>query len=242
MSFTPNKPWKGVALAASLFCMRDREKQKAYRAAYNIENREKIAAGLKRYAADNKEKIASAKKAYRQKHKAACAASEKAWRDAHKLERAAYQAEYRHSNRERLKARQLAYRQANREKASARASEWAAANKDRKSAYLAAYTAANDEKVRAWRRNYRLRKQKAEGRCGLDELIVIREQQRGRCAYCGTSIMDHYEVDHVIPLSKGGSNWPENIVLTCRRCNRRKSAMLPERWAAKQAMERRRAH
>jgi 5-methylcytosine-specific restriction endonuclease McrA len=28
-----------------------------------------------------------------------------------------------------------------------------------------------------------------------------------------------YHVDHMTPLSRGGSNGPENLVCACRRCN-----------------------
>ena len=37
-----------------------------------------------------------------------------------------------------------------------------------------------------------------------------------------------FSEDHYIPLSKGGSNEPENIKPSCARCNRLKSDTLPE--------------
>ena len=50
-------------------------------------------------------------------------------------------------------------------------------------------------------------------------------QQRSRaliaaspiCAWCGTR--DGLTVDHVVPLSRGGSNKPDNLRVLCRRCN-----------------------
>ena len=52
------------------------------------------------------------------------------------------------------------------------------------------------------------------------------------CAYCGRS--DRLELDHVIPLSHGGMNRPENIVIACRWCNADKhQAVHPTRWANK---------
>jgi 5-methylcytosine-specific restriction endonuclease McrA len=41
---------------------------------------------------------------------------------------------------------------------------------------------------------------------------------------------DKYHVDHVVPLSRGGSDGPENIVISCPRCNCSKSSKLPEEW------------
>lgn len=41
-----------------------------------------------------------------------------------------------------------------------------------------------------------------------------------QCAYCGWQMTyEESTLDHVIPLSKGGSNTIENIVLACRPCN-----------------------
>jgi 5-methylcytosine-specific restriction endonuclease McrA len=36
------------------------------------------------------------------------------------------------------------------------------------------------------------------------------------CAYCGD---EADTVDHLIPMSKGGTDHPENLVAACRNCN-----------------------
>ena len=44
------------------------------------------------------------------------------------------------------------------------------------------------------------------------------------CAYCGQG--DANEVDHVIPISKGGDVYDlDNLVACCRRCNNAKGAL-----------------
>ncbi|MFN9970152.1 MAG: HNH endonuclease, partial [Phycisphaerae bacterium] len=43
----------------------------------------------------------------------------------------------------------------------------------------------------------------------------------GRCAECNAN--DYLEYDHIIPVSKGGSNNDANVQLLCRRCNLKKS-------------------
>lgn len=61
----------------------------------------------------------------------------------------------------------------------------------------------------------------------------IRKQlrnQKGKCYYCGCKL-DKYHVDHVIPLSRGGSDLPENKVLACPSCNIRKKDKYPHEWA-----------
>lgn len=37
--------------------------------------------------------------------------------------------------------------------------------------------------------------------------------------------------DHVIPLSRGGRNEPDNLVLCCRACNEMKGDRTPAEWA-----------
>jgi 5-methylcytosine-specific restriction endonuclease McrA len=38
------------------------------------------------------------------------------------------------------------------------------------------------------------------------------------------------EIDHRIPLTRGGSNLIDNILPACRRCNRRKGTMTEEEF------------
>lgn len=46
-----------------------------------------------------------------------------------------------------------------------------------------------------------------------------------RCAYCGAHPPDVLlEVDHIIPVAKGGENDADNLVTACQRCNRGKGA------------------
>lgn len=45
------------------------------------------------------------------------------------------------------------------------------------------------------------------------------------CQYCGDRAT---HVDHIIPRSRGGSDYPFNLVAACRVCNMRKSAKTPE--------------
>jgi len=45
-----------------------------------------------------------------------------------------------------------------------------------------------------------------------------------RCAYCGKTPPEVIlEADHIIPVSKGGSDDMENLITSCQECNRGKS-------------------
>ena len=40
-----------------------------------------------------------------------------------------------------------------------------------------------------------------------------------RCAYCGNARADRYELDHIVPRSRGGANRVSNLVVSCHDCN-----------------------
>lgn len=83
-------------------------------------------------------------------------------------------------------------------------------------------------KVKAHRR--RARALSAGGKFTKNDVLKILEAQKGQCWWCNVKL-SAYHIDHRIPLSKGGSNGPENIVLSCPRCNCTKSAKMP--WELK---------
>ena len=45
-------------------------------------------------------------------------------------------------------------------------------------------------------------------------------RDQGRCVQCGGQ--DRVEFDHIIPMSRGGSNTARNVQLLCEQCNRQK--------------------
>lgn len=52
--------------------------------------------------------------------------------------------------------------------------------------------------------------------------LVILENFNGECAYCGTS-EGRITADHVVAMSRGGSNTAKNVVPACGPCNSGKS-------------------
>lgn len=53
------------------------------------------------------------------------------------------------------------------------------------------------------------------------------------CICCGSDLHAGYEVDHIVPISRGGTNYPCNIFVLCKRCNIQKRAEDPVSWAVK---------
>lgn len=54
----------------------------------------------------------------------------------------------------------------------------------------------------------------------------------GRCCYCRRRADT---IDHVVPLSRGGSNDVANMRPCCRGCNAAKGNLLVEEWQEKRA-------
>ena len=82
-------------------------------------------------------------------------------------------------------------------------------------------------------RNRRARLQGAPGRHTAADVAAQLERQRGYCYWCGCAVGNGYHVDHVIPLSKGGSNDASNLVISCPHCNTSKNAKHPMEWAGR---------
>jgi 5-methylcytosine-specific restriction protein A len=58
-----------------------------------------------------------------------------------------------------------------------------------------------------------------------------RKRSSGVCYYCGRKFKPHeLTMDHLIPLSRGGTSERFNIVPSCKECNNRKKYLLPAEW------------
>lgn len=87
----------------------------------------------------------------------------------------------------------------------------------------------NPEAPRSAVRNRRARQKAAKGIHTNQDIYALFQFQRGVC-FCGFNLSDGYHVDHVVPISRGGSNWPSNLQLLCATCNCSKGTKLMEEW------------
>jgi len=168
------------------------------------------------------------------------------YRATHKGELNAYRRKYNAAHKEKDKQYYAAnkderkeYLAANKGKISARSREYYAANKDERAVYQREYNAAHKEKIAVWKHEYRRtpkgralhrasnhRRRAYPGGQGLTDemMLAVEEVSNGICPYCGLPIGDDGQPDHIQPLSKGGSNELDNLVLVCAHCNLSKGA------------------
>jgi 5-methylcytosine-specific restriction endonuclease McrA len=124
-------------------------------------------------------------------------------------DRRAYRLAWYHANKQSYKA----YYESNREKINQRVKAWGKANPEKLR-----------ELRRVWRINRRAVELAAPGRTTTEQLAARLTFYGERCWMCGAPWEDW---DHVIPLSRGGSNWPANLRPACAPCNGRKWAHKP---------------
>lgn len=103
--------------------------------------------------------------------------------------------------------------------------------------YKAANRAELNERQREARRNpeYKVRRRDESHRRRARQGVSSPELRRlvaelvsEPCRYCGSA--GPIEIDHIVPLSRGGKHEPENLAPACRSCNRSKGAKLLSEW------------
>ena len=115
--------------------------------------------------------------------------------------------------------------QANREKKRSQHHAWYLANTDKVKASTRDRREANPEVFREYIRQYRARQLQAPvNDFTVEQWLEICAAHDWKCHYCGARCEEFLEVEHVVPLSKGGSHTASNIVPACMPCNRSKGA------------------
>lgn len=90
------------------------------------------------------------------------------------------------------------------------------------------YYSANKDKVIA----LNAKRRAAEGCFTAEDIERLHAEQEGRCFYCGITLHGEYQIEHIVPVSRNGTNWPNNIALTCAPCNMSKKDKLVSEWEA----------
>jgi 5-methylcytosine-specific restriction endonuclease McrA len=135
-------------------------------------------------------------------------------------------------NKERIRIRNQKRYAQKRDLITERNRRWREANPEKVKGFGKKWKAQNPVKVAVWRNKRRSNKLKNESHHTAEDLIAILKAQGYRCVYCQANLKKvKKHIDHVKPLSKGGSNGRENIQYLCGSCNLAKSAKDPIEFA-----------
>jgi 5-methylcytosine-specific restriction endonuclease McrA len=148
-----------------------------------------------------------------------------AWQAQNKEKTAQYKATWRKANQGYGRFHYLE----NRDRYAEQAKRWQQENKDKVGIRNNKWKDANPEMVSASRQNRRSMMRGAEGFHTAEDIQEIFNRQGGRCVYCRVELKrvgrGKMHIDHIVPLVKGGSNWPENLQCLCPFCNLSKGAL-----------------
>ena len=104
-----------------------------------------------------------------------------------------------------------------------RVKNWRKENPERAKENRRKWALENKIKDKVSKTNYLARKRGAVGEFTFAEWELLLKQYGNLCPRCHCKC-DNFTVDHIIPLSKGGSNFIENIQPLCFSCNASKKA------------------
>lgn len=127
------------------------------------------------------------------------------YKEKHREAEMIYGRKRRKENRENILKYQKEYRDKNKEKISAHKKE---------------YNKNNTEKGRMYAQQRRARKRNLPNTLTDEQWNKVKLKFDNKCAYCGQELF--LEQEHFIPISKGGDYTINNIIPSCRKCNRSK--------------------
>lgn len=186
---------------------------KLYKRNYYLKNRDKTLARVKSYKLSHQKELAESRRRYYLQNQEQIVEKQKKYAMEHKLEKVEYKRKYHLLNKVRLVKKAV---------------EWGKNNKDRRKIIKDRWRAKNREKTNFLARLYIYRKKGAGGYPTFKQINDLYAKYLGLCVYCNLSKAT--TIDHVIPISRGGSNDIENLLPACVSCNSQKGAKLLTEW------------
>ena len=181
---------------------------------------------------ERKARRAASFRKYRERHPERVRETQKRWRAKNPL----YFARYSYEHRDELNAKTRKRRRENpalRAKRAESYDRWLARNRQVVRWRVLKWQRENPEKVRA--RNARRRERK-RGAAISDftarQWREVLEEHGHRCYYCGTTDAK-LQMEHRVPLARGGNHTKDNIVPACGPCNSKKGKLTDEEFLAR---------
>lgn len=189
----------------------------------------------------NKEKYLEESKDYRVRHIEDVRRRRKDYYHRTKEESKRKSLEWYYGNKEKAKVRGSKYYEQNTDKIKERATQWAKENPDKVKVKNKRWEQKNPEKVAERHKKWNLRnpeKRKIIGKNAIykrrgaisgkitsEEWLDLCQRYENKCLSCKKEGIK-LTVDHVVPISKGGSNTIDNVQPLCRSCNSKKGTKI----------------
>lgn len=159
-------------------------------------------------------------KKYREANPEKARESQKKYREANPEKDRERQRKYREQNREKIREKRKKYREQNREKFLEIEKKSRKKNRENRRDYNKRWAIENKLARKSHKQNRRARYKQANGKLHRESIKARFEYYGNKCYYC--SATNDLTIEHRIPLSRGGTNWPSNIVPACGLCNSKK--------------------
>ena len=164
------------------------------------------------------------------------------WYQRNKEEQLAKKANWYRDNKEQALSDKMRYYYEHKDEESARAKVYHEQHKDKKNArsknwreqhleYDREYTKGylKTEKGRIVRHNAKAKRRALKKGAFVENVDaqIVFERDKGICGICKLPVERDFDVDHIVPLSKGGEHSYSNVQLAHPKCNREKGTRLP---------------
>lgn len=145
---------------------------------------------------------------------------------------------YQLANKERLSIKNIQYKRAHKKEGAAQNRAWRLRNKAHRDAYMKAWWAKNRHRKKAYDIKRRVKRRLRESQSYVGDGVVNalisswKSQSLFRCYYCGFEYSRlELHVEHVMPISRGGTHTVGNVAKSCSHCNQSKKDKLPSQFS-----------
>ena len=165
-----------------------------------------------------------------------CKMCEKEYRKNNKEKLKEYFKEYYKNNKDKIKKNTKEYQENNKEKVREYKKEYRSRDKTKNmmKEYLKEYQKNNKDKMIFYSSQRRVLRAGNGGSYTQEQYREMLEYFEYKCAYTGESIEDNLHIDHIIPVSKGGTSYIWNLIPVTPSANMSKSNKNIEDWYREQ--------